>query len=90
MTVKEEETLFEFPCKFPIKVMGKVGAGFHQQVIDIVQRHAPELDEASVTSRMSGNKNYVSITVTIMATSREQLDNIYLDLTACPAVIMAL
>ncbi len=88
--MSDTESPIQFPCDFPIKAMGRIEEGFHQQVIDIVRKHAPDLDEASVKSRMSKNKNYVSVTLTIHATSRAQLDAIYLDLTACLAVIMAL
>ena len=85
-----EETLFEFPCDFPIKVMGRADAGLEALVIEILQRHAPDFDPATLAVRDSRQRNYLALTATIRATSREQLDNIYLELTACEQVLMAL
>lgn len=85
-----EETLLEFPCRFPIKVMGKATDEFHIEVRRIVREHIPELAEDCFVQRASAQSNYVAITVTIEATSREQLDNIYRSLTACELVLMAL
>jgi len=87
-----EEDLFEFPCRFPIKAMGRSEEGFEATVVRIVRSHA-ELweDEAlPVSSNPSRNGNYVSVTVQVRATSRAQLDAIYQDLTDCPDVLMAL
>ena len=85
-----EETLFEFPCEFPIKAMGKACDEFEQAVLEIVTRHAPDLTENAITQRPSGKGNYLAITVTITATSKAQLDAIYMDLTACEHVTMSL
>ena len=87
---EENETLLEFPCDFPIKVMGRSGDDFDALVAEIVRRHVPELGEGAVRSRPSRAGNYLAVTVTITATSRQQLDNIYYDLTAHERVIMAL
>ncbi len=86
----EPESLLEFPCEFPIKAMGKCSAVFEAQVIDIMRRHVPDLDETTITRRLSQGGNYLAITVTIQAASRAQLDAIYQDLTACKDVLMAL
>ncbi len=86
----EPESLLVFPCEFPIKAMGKFSAAFETQIIDIMRRHVPDLDEATITRRPSQGGNYLAITVTVQATSRAQLDAIYQDLTACKAVLMAL
>jgi putative lipoic acid-binding regulatory protein len=80
----------EFPCHFPIKAMGPSGSDFHRLVIEIVFRHAPDLDGTAVRTQLSRNGRYQSITVTIRATSREQLDAIYQDLTAHKQVMVAL
>ncbi len=85
-----EETLLEFPCQFPIKVMGKSNLSFDLLVTDIVRRHVPELHDRAVTTRASKNANYVAVTILIEATSKAQLDAIYLDLTSHPNVLMAL
>ena len=84
------ESLLIFPCEFPIKAMGKASTAFEMQVIDIMRRHVPDLDEAAITRRPSQGGHYLAITVTVQATSRAQLDAIYRDLTACKAVLMAL
>jgi hypothetical protein len=80
----------EFPCEFPIKAMGHATESLHLTVFEIVQRHAPEADHGALKSRPSSNGKYLSVTVTINAQSREQLDAIYMDLTACEQVLMAL
>lgn len=85
-----EESLLEFPCDFPLKVMGRTEAGFAQEVVAIVKRHAPEFDESSLQMRPSSKKNYLSLTCTIRATSREQLDNLYRELCDHRAVVMVL
>lgn len=85
-----EESPLKFPCKFPIKAMGKAGCELDVTVVEIVRRHAPDLTEGSIRTRASGQGNYLSVTVVINATSREQLDAIYQDLVDCEDVLMAL
>ena len=70
--------------------MGKSGCNLDIIVVEIVRKHAPDLGEGAITTRASRNGNYLSVTVTITATSRRQLDAIYQDLVDCEAVIMAL
>jgi putative lipoic acid-binding regulatory protein len=79
-----------FPCDFPIKVMGRKGPGFAQAVVDIVLKHAPDFDAASVEMRPSRKGTYLSVTCIVRATSREQLDALYQELCDHPAVVMAL
>ena len=86
----QEDTLLEFPCEFPIKVMGRSDVDLHSLVIELVRKHAPDLDESAVTRRDSRQGNYVSLTVTVNATSKAQLDKIYLELNASDAVLMTL
>ena len=88
--MNSEESLLEFPCEFPIKVMGKSDDNFDALVVEIVRRHSPDLREGAVKSRFSREGNFVSVTVTIQAQSRRQLDNIYMELTANKRVLMAL
>lgn len=85
-----EDTLLKFPCQFPIKVMGKSNLEFDLLVVEIVRRHVPNLHEQAVTTRASKDANYLSVTVTVEATSKAQLDAIYRDLTGHPQVLMAL
>jgi putative lipoic acid-binding regulatory protein len=79
-----------FPCSFPIKAIGRAEGDFDALVAAIVRRHAPDLSEAAIRTRPSGKGTYVSVTVTIRATSRAQLDAIYTELGSHPAVVMAL
>lgn len=84
------ETLLEFPCQFAIKAMGKNNLEFDLLVIELVRRHAPELHEQALTTRPSKDGNYLAVTVTIQASSKQQLDAIYQDLSDHPQVLMAL
>ena len=86
----ENDSVFSFPCDFPIKAMGHARGNFEITVLEIVRRHAPDLTEDAFKSRPSSNGKYLSVTVTIRAESRKQLDAIYMDLTACEHVLMAL
>ena len=89
MTEKNDE-LFNFPCDFPIKIMGRCDCELESLVVEIINRHVDDLTEDSVKTRPSGKGNFMSVTVTVKAHSREQLDNIYLELTAREEVLMAL
>lgn len=89
-THNKPESAIEYPCEFPIKAMGLNSPSLHLTILDIVQRHAPEADDSMLKSRPSSNGKYVSVTITITAQNREQLDAIYTDLTACEHVLMAL
>jgi len=88
--MSQEETFLEFPCEFPIKVMGRSDVDLHALVMELVGKHVPELSEKDITRRDSRQGNYVSLTVTVTATSKAQLDQIYLDLNASDAVLMTL
>jgi putative lipoic acid-binding regulatory protein len=88
--MNDESNLLEFPCPFPVKAMGRSDGDFKSLVSNIVLRHAELSAGEEVRARASGSGNYTSITITIEATSREQLDNIYQDLTDCEQVLMAL
>jgi putative lipoic acid-binding regulatory protein len=87
---KENDSVFSFPCDFPIKAMGHASGNFEITVLEIVRCHSPDLTEDAFKSRPSSNGKYISVTVTIRAESRKQLDAIYMDLTACEHVLMAL
>ncbi|MEJ2529313.1 MAG: DUF493 domain-containing protein [Gammaproteobacteria bacterium] len=88
--MSEQDTLFEFPCEFAIKAMGLATPEFDALVVEIVRRHAPDLGEGAVATRPSKNGKFLSVTVTINATSREQLDAIYQALTDHELVLMSL
>ncbi len=80
----------EFPGEFPIKVMGRHDSDLRALTQAIVERHAGALAESQVRTRTSADGNFLALTYLVQATSREQLDAIYRELTACPAVLMAL
>ena len=82
------ESVMTFPCSFPIKLMGRESAAFRETVKALVENHTGPLDDDAIESSLSRNGRFVSITV--VAESREQLDNIYRDATAHDDVIMAL
>ncbi len=86
----DEKSLLEFPCEFPIKVMGKTQDGFAQAVLDVVLRHAPDFDATTVAMRPSAKGNYIGLTCTITARSREQLDDLYRELSGHPLVSVVL
>ena len=79
-----------YPLEFPIKIMGRREPGFAKAVVDIVRKHAPDFDEATVHMRLSKKNTYLSVTCTIDAKSREQLDALYRELNDHPAVVMVL
>jgi putative lipoic acid-binding regulatory protein len=90
ISLEEGETLLEFPCEFPIKAMGLACDELEIAVLEIVNRHVDDLGEGALKMKPSRNGKYVAITVTIKATSKEQLDAIYMELTACEHVSIAL
>lgn len=85
-----EAPLLAFPCEFPIKIMGLTQKGFAQAVIGVVARHAPDFDPATMEMRPSREGKYLSLTCTIRAVSREQLDALYRELCDHPMVTMVL
>lgn len=93
MDMKEPErrdSLLTFPCVFPLKVMGRREDGFAQVVSEVVLRHAPDFHPSTMEMRSSKNARYLSLTVTINARSREQLDALYAELSHHPMVMMVL
>ena len=86
----QTESLIEYPCDFPIKVLGRTQAGFAQTVLAIVRSHAPDFDGSTLEMKTSKQGKYLSVTCTIHATSREQLDALYRELCDHPMVVMVL
>ena len=89
-TPDDDESPLKFPCEFPIKAMGKATPELEIAVLEIMNRHVPDLGEGAVRTRESRNGNYLSITVTIQARSREQLDAIYMELTSCEHIVFTI
>lgn len=88
--MSERTELLEFPCRFPIKVMGAHHEEFVATIVEVVRVHAPDLLEADVLVRASAKGNFLALTLHVNATSREQLDAIYMALSGHPMVSMAL
>ena len=81
---------FEFPCTFPIKIVGLANDTFELSVLTIIKKHFPDLAEGSLKQKPSGEGKYLSITATVLAENKQQLDDLYQALSDCPDVIMAL
>ena len=90
MVLPNGESPLTFPTSFPIKVMGRRVDNFAQAIVDVVKEHAPDFDATTLELRASREGNYLSVTATINATSREQLDNLYRALTSHPLVKVVL
>lgn len=86
----EKESLLEFPCEFPIKIMGKTHPEFADTIIEVVRKFDSELDASRLETRPSSGGNYTGLTVTVLATSQQQLDDIYRALTGHPMVKVVL
>ncbi len=80
----------EFPCDFIIKVVGKANKKFETSVLDIIHKHFPTFSNKNYTKRLSRDANFLALTITIHAESKEQLDAAYQDLSDCKEIIMAL
>jgi len=88
--MEERTTLLEFPCAFPVKIMGEASEGFADAMLEIVLRHAPDFIAASMEMKASRTGKYVSLTCTITAVSQVQLDDLYREISGHPMVSMAL
>ena len=85
-----EESAIEFPCSFPIKMMGRESAEFRATARALVEKHAGAVGDDAVQAALSRNGRFVSVTVTITATSQDQLDAIYREVSSHEDVLMAL
>ncbi len=90
MTLPTEPSLIEYPSQFPIKVMGLNVDGFVHAIVTIAKQFDPGYDAATVELRPSSGDKYLGVTVTVTATSREQLDELYRTLSTHPMVKMVL
>jgi hypothetical protein len=86
----DSDTLIEYPCDFPIKVLGRTQAGFAQTVLEIVRTHAPDFDGSTMEMKTSKQGKYLSVTCVVRVTSRQQLDDLYRALCDHPMVVMVL
>ena len=84
------ETLLEFPCDFPIKIMGRESTEFRALALTLVEKHTGPLSDDAIQFAPSRNGSFVSVTVTVIAQSQQQLDDIYREVTSVDEVLMAL
>ena len=87
---EQEPPKIEFPCEYPIKIMGRQSASFKEIVLQVMRKHAGDISDAQIKQRASGKGTFVSLTVTITATGKGQLDAIFQDLKATGVVQMVL
>ena len=86
----KNDTLIEFPCDFPIKVMGETRADFTTEIIKTIQSKLPSFNANQIEMRGSSGGKYISLTCTVYVTSKSQLDDIYRALTSHPMVKVTL
>jgi putative lipoic acid-binding regulatory protein len=86
----QEKPQIEFPCAYPIKVMGLHEDGFRDCIFDVIHRHAPGFDQETIVYRESSGGRYISVTITITATGLDQLKALFEDLKATGRVAMVL
>lgn len=85
-----DETLLEFPCDFPIKIMGRESAEFRTLAQALVEKHTGPLAAEAIVCNLSRNGVFISVTVTVVAQSQQQLDDIYREVTSHDDILMAL
>ena len=88
--IPPEHSLIEYPSLFPIKVMGANVEGFAQAVVAVARNFDPALDDARIETRVSSGGKYLGVTITVTATSRAQLDELYRTLSTHPMVKVVL
>jgi len=86
----QKESLIEYPCHFPIKIMGVMQDDFAETIVAVVQDFDPDFHSGKMEMRPSRNGNYLGLTATVWVTSREQLDDLYRALTSHPMVKIVL
>lgn len=90
MTVPKEEKLLDFPCDFPIKMMGREQPEFRDAAVALIERHTGKIRSDAIRTALSRNGNFLSVTIMIKAQSQQQLDDIYSDLTEHEEILVAL
>lgn len=86
----QQETLVEFPCTFPLKIMGAKHDEFAATILSVIQTHAPDTKAEDIVIRPSSKGNYLGATAQVFVNNKEQLDNIYRSLTSHPMVKVVL
>ena len=88
--IPPEQSLIEYPSRFPIEVMGAHVDGFVEAIVSVARQFDPGFDASTVEQRPSKGGNYLGLTITVTATSREQLDELYRTLSTHPMVKVVL
>lgn len=83
-------TLIEFPCHFPVKIMGTNSSTFLEEIMEITQKHFPLIEQEKITHKSSKENNFLAITVVVYAENQEMLDAFYKDITKHPDIKMVL
>lgn len=86
----QNEALWEFPMHYPLKIMGEAQHPMREIIADILLRHVPDFDPATLAERPSSAGRYVSVTATVYVERKEQINGLYADLAACAQVRMVL
>ena len=84
--IPKEESLIEYPCHFPIKIVGIYSSNYKERIITLVRTHIPDFNDKQVKERYSKNNKYLSLAMTVYVHNREQLDALYVSLNACDDV----
>ncbi|MFT6624699.1 MAG: putative lipoic acid-binding regulatory protein [Cycloclasticus sp.] len=87
---EQHNLLMDYPCEFTIKTMGFAHIEFDLIAIDIIRRHVPDISQDAVKKKFSKSQKYISLSITITAQSKQQMDAIYQDLTDSEHVLMSL
>lgn len=85
-----KDKLLHFPCRFPVKAMGRADTDFVPRVVELVRQQVPDLDDKQVATSASRGGRYLSVTVTFTAVSQAQIDAVYRALHADEQVVMTL
>lgn len=86
----QEESVIEFPCDFTIKVMGRTDSNFEKIALAIVKQHFPDFRETQLQKKLSKDKHFLSLSITVHAESKAQLDALYQELTTVKEILMVL
>lgn len=87
---KQHDTNDQFPCEFPIKVVGYANDDFQIAVLTVIHKHFPDIAEDAIVERASAEGKYLSLTITVLAQDKKQIDQIYKELSINPYVIFVL
>ena len=86
----DPESPLKFPCKMTLKIMGRNNDAFEIAILSIVREHFPTLQASAIKTKLSSGDKYLSLSITVNAESKAQMDALYLELTACEQVLFVL